>query len=129
MMMTFVGTETLVTQLVNERSRVHANRIACNHNKDHHHHQRKEARIGKNARTIGGGRRLRRKQDKTSDEAGSTRQKTHAGSASAQNGYNVHRLDLRATGDSLAQRRETRKGLLTHAIASMCNTIGKDQKK
>jgi hypothetical protein len=128
-MMTFVGTETLVTQLVNERSRVHANRNACNHNKDHHHHQRKEARIGKNARTIGGGRRLRRKQDKTSDEAGSTRQKTHAGSASAQKGYNVHRLDLRATGDSLAQRRETRKGLLTHAIASMCNTMGKEQKK
>jgi hypothetical protein len=30
MMMMFIGTETLVTQLVNERSRVHANRIACN---------------------------------------------------------------------------------------------------
>ena len=32
-MMTFVGTETLVTQLVNERSRVHANRNACNRTK------------------------------------------------------------------------------------------------
>ena len=32
-MMTFVGTETLVTQLVNERSRVHANRNACTQTK------------------------------------------------------------------------------------------------
>jgi hypothetical protein len=29
MMMMFIGTEAFVTQLVNERSRVHANRNAC----------------------------------------------------------------------------------------------------
>ena len=32
-MMMCIGTETLVAQLVNERSRVHANRNACNRTK------------------------------------------------------------------------------------------------